>query len=385
MHEFRGIIRHPPLVVSRTLSRSLDAVQQQEVTGEKARKALGNLLHAALRLEFAVIPVYLSAGFSLKPGNGAIAQLLLRAAIEEMLHFTVVANTLNAIGIAPDVKGAVPTFPCDVDVIEPPLRMELKPFSPDLVRDLLLRIETPEDPIEFEARSVERPRTVGQFYQGIIDIFEADTMPDLFDVDPTNLNVPVIPDPPAFRPTAYRDDNDEGEYPIPASIDFRITDRASVVRHLKWIVDQGEGTSRSDTNPIDISGLPAHYYRFVSILKGSYLVADEEAEKGFSYSGGSLRFDPAGVHESDPNPKAADYAEHARLFQRMNGFNRTYSEMINALAIAFGSRDGTAARAAYVRSISSMRSMHNTMAPAIYREAGQAGVKAGVPFEYHQA
>jgi hypothetical protein len=384
MHEFLGIIQHPPLVVSRTLSRSLDAVQQQEVTGEEARKALGNLLHAALRLEFAVIPVYLSAGFSLKPGNGAIAQLLLRAAIEEMLHFTVVANTLNAIGIAPDVKGAVPTFPCDVDVIEPPLRMELKSFSPDLVRDLFLRIETPEDPIEFEAPFIERPRTVGQFYQGIIDIFEADTMPGLFDVDPTNLNVPVIPDPPRFRPTAYRDDNDEGKYPIPASIDFRITDRASVVRHLKWIVDQGEGTSRTDTNPIDISGLPAHYYRFVSILKGRYLVADEEAEKEFSYSGGSLRFDPADVHECDPNPKAADYAEHDRVFRHMNRFNRTYSDMIEALAIAFGSRDEIAARAAYDLAIPLMGNMDD-IALAIYREAGRAGVKAGVPFEYQQA
>lgn len=384
MHE---LIQHPPLVVTRRLSRSLDAVQQQEVTGEEAREALGNLLHAALRLEFAVIPVYLSAGFSLGTRNSAIAQLLIRVAIEEMLHFTVVANTLNAIGIPPDVKGAVPTFPFDLDVIEPPLRMELRSFSPDLVRDLFLRIETPEDPIEFKllaAAAVAQPRTVGEFYEGIIDIFEADTIPGLFDVDPANLNVPVIPDPPSFQEIAYRDDDDNGKYPIPASIDFRITDRASVIRHLKWVVDQGEGTSRSDTNPIDTSGLPAHYYRFVSILEGRYLVEDEAAEGGFSYSGGSLSFDPADVHESDPNPKAADYTEHNRLFQSMNRFNSTYSAMIDALSVAFGSRDETAAKAAYVRSIGSMRRMHSTMAPAIYREAGQAGVKAGVPFEYQQ-
>lgn len=384
MHEFSRFIQHPPLVVSRSLSRSLDAVQQQEVTGEEARKELGNLLHAALRLEFAVIPVYLSAGFSLGPRNLAIARLLIRVAIEEMLHFTVVANTLNAIGIAPDVKGTVPTFPCDLDIIEQPLRMELRSFSPDLVRELFLRIETPEDPIEFEiraARAVARPRTVGEFYQGIIDIFESDTIPGLFDVDPANLNVPVIPDPPAFREIAYRDDDDDGRYPIPASIDFRITDRASVVHHLKWIVDQGEGTSRSDTNPIDISGLPAHYYRFVSILKGRYLVEDKAADKGFSYSGGSLRFDPTDVHESDPNPKAADYAEHNRLFSHMNGFNNTYSKMIEALTIAFGSRDEAAAREAYLSSIGDMRSLQDK-AEAIYSAADRAGVKAGVPFEY---
>jgi hypothetical protein len=381
MHELLDFKQHRPLVVSRRLWRSLESVQQGELTGEDARQELGKLLQAALRLEFAVIPVYLSAGFSLGTGNRAIAQLLIRIAIEEMLHFTVVANTLNAIGITPEVKAAVPTFPCDVDVIEPPLRMELMSFSLDLVRDLFLRIETPEAPIDFVTHTGARPKTVGQFYQGIIDIFEADTIPGLFDIDPAILNVPVVPDPPAFRRIAYRNDSDNGRYPIPASIDFRITDRESVVRHLKWIVDEGEGTSRTDTNPIDISGLPAHYYRFVSILQGKYLVEDGQAEKGFSYSGGSLSFDPADLNEGEPNPKAAAYAGYERIFLQMNRFNSNYSEMIEALTSAFGSRDATAAREAYDLAIGNMRSMPGTAA-AIYSEARAAGVKAGVPFEY---
>jgi hypothetical protein len=381
MHDLLDFKQHRPLIVSRRLWRSLESVQQGELTGEDARQELGTLLQAALRLEFAVIPVYLSAGFSLGNGNETIAHLLIRIAIEEMLHFTVVANTLNAIGITPEVKAAVPTFPCDVDVIEPPLRMDLKSFSQELVRDLFLRIETPEDPIDFLTHSGPRPKTVGQFYQGIIDIFEADTIPGLFDIDPANLNVPVIPDPPAFGSTSYRDDNDQGEYPIPTSIDFRITDRASVVQHLKWIVDEGEGTSRTDTNPIDISGLPAHYYRFVSILQGKYLVEDGEAEKGFSYSGGSLRFDPADVNEGEPNPKAANHAVHERLFLRMNQFNSNYSKMIEALTTAFGSRDSVAAKVAYDLAIRKMRPMPG-MASAIYHEARVADVKAGVPFEY---
>jgi hypothetical protein len=113
-------------------------------------------------------------------------------------------------------------------------------------------------------------------------------------------------------------------------------------------------------------------------------VRDERAEKGFSYSGGSLRFDPGDLYESDPNPRAADYAEHDRLFRKMSQFNSTYSKMIEALTIAFGSRDESAARAAYVTSIDRMRTMPN-IASAIYHAAGRAGVRAGVPFEYQEA
>lgn len=374
----------PPLVLNRELSRSLEAIQRTELAGETARKALGDLLQAALRLEFAVIPTYLSAAFSLGRNNAAIAQLLTRVAIEEMLHFTVVGNTMNAIGIAPDIKGAVPTFPCDIDVVEPALHLELKPFSLDLLTELFLRIETPEEPMIFKSAFAERPKTVGQFYQDIIDILEADTIPGLFHIDPANKNVPVIPGPPNFRPTAYRDDNDREKYPIPATIDFAIADKASAVRHLKWIVDQGEGTSRTDTNPIDISGLPAHYYRFVSILKGRYLVEDPTADNGYSYSGGSLPFDAADVHQSDPNPIAADYAGHGGLFSHMDRFNRMYSKMVEALAVAFASRDPAAAKSAYGAAIDNMRSMPRT-ASAVKLAAAQAGVRAGVPFEYHPA
>lgn len=373
--------QHPPLFVSRALARSLETVQQGELDGDAARRALAAMLQAALRLEFAVIPVYLSAAFSLGLKNSAISQLLTRVAIEEMLHFTVVANTMNAIGIPPDIKGAVSTFPCDVEVIEPPLHLELKSFSPELLKDVFLRIETPDEPIVFGSAFAASPKTVGEFYQGIIDILEADVIPDLFGIGLQNRNVTVVPDPPPFRRIAYRNDEDQGVYPIPATIDFRIDDRISAIRHLKWVVDQGEGTSRTDTNPIDVSGLPAHYYRFVSILRGKYLVEDPTTANGFSYSGGSLRFDAADVRESDPNPSAADFAQHLRLFRHMDRFNRSYSQMIEALAEAFASRDHSAARAAYVRSIGHMRSMP-TIATAIHRAADEAGVKAGVPFEY---
>ncbi len=373
--------RYAPLAVNRTLSRSLDAVRLEEVAGEDARKQLGSLLQAALHLEFATVPVYLSAAFSLQQGNDALQWLITRIAIEEMLHFTVVANLMNAIGVAPDVVAAVPNYPFDLDLLEPPLHLELKSYSPELVENLFLQIETPRLPIPFEAHVAAGYRTVGEFYEGIIEIIEKQTIPGLFDIVPASRPAPIIPSPPAsFRPTAYRDDQDTNTYPIPADIDFAISDSTSAVRHLRWLVDQGEGTSKTDSDPIDSSGLQAHYYRFVSILKGKYLVADPTAPLGYAYRGGSLRYDATSVHECDPNPKAVNYAAYPQVQRHMNRFNQRYAEMIAALHIAFTSLDPITARAAYDDSIGIMQRI-SERANAIYNAAKQGGIKAGVPFE----
>ena len=85
-----------------------------------------------------------------------------------------------------------------------------------------------------------------------------------------------------------------------------IKDKAAAVRHLSWVVDQGEGADPFD--PLTAEGLPGHYYRFQSILKGRYLIKDATVPKlGHSFSGGDLPFDSAGVHEFDANAKAKDY------------------------------------------------------------------------------
>ena len=374
---------HAPLSINHTLSRGLDAILRELIVGDEARARLGSLLQAALRLEFATIPVYLSAAFSLGTGNEAIRLLITRVAIEEMLHFTIVANTMNAIGIVPDIDAAVPVYPCDLDLLQPSLHLELRSFSTELVEQLFLRIETPRQPIIFEAELVAAPKTVGEFYEGIISIIESGIIPGLFNVDPATRNALVIPDPPAFRPIGYRDDNDVGTYPIPPSIDFAISDSVSAVRHLRWLVDQGEGTSKGDADPIDLAGLPAHYYRFMSILKGRYLIEDAGVGLGYSYSGGSLPFDETAVHECDPNPKTADYAGHQRLIDQMTLFNNAYSGMIDALKVAFDSRDPAVATGAYLSSIGNMRGML-AKAQAIYRAADREGVRGGLTFERNQ-
>jgi rubrerythrin len=370
---------YSPLTINRHLEVRLRAIQTAEIRDEDARQALGVLLQSALELEFATIPTYLSAAFSLT-SNDKIYQLILRAAIEEMLHMTAVANLMNAIGIAPNILAAVPEFPYDLTVLDPPLRLNLRSFSFELIEELFMRIEAPEKPVKFEAVA-PRPKTIGQFYAGIIDIIESDTIPGLFKNAVRNAykQREVRPN---FAPIAYLSNQDTSTYPLNADIDFKITDKVSAVRHLSWVVDQGEGSAPFD--PLTAEGIPGHYYRFESILKSRFLIKDTHAKLGYSFSGGDIPFDPAGVHEFDANAKIKDYDAFPPVRRQMKRFNDNYTSMINSLQGAFNcpSPDQQEqAMGAYDQAVGIMRNMANT-ASAIVQKAEENKIKAGVPFEF---
>jgi len=373
---------YSPLTLNRELATSLRAIRTTSVRDEDARQTLGMLLQSALKLEFATIPPYLSAAFSLT-SNTEIYQLIRRIATEEMLHTTVVANLMNAIGIAPDITAAVPEYPYDLTVLDPPLHLDLCSFSFELVKKLFMRIETPEHPVSFPTTAlVQRPKTIGQFYADIIEIIQDDTIPDLFKNAQRDAykQIPVAM---PFKPIAYTSNQDTQTYPLKADIDFVIKDKASAVRHLSWVVDQGEGGAPFD--PLTAEGIPGHFYRFESILKGRYLIKDATVPKlGYSFSGGNVPFLPAGVHEFDANAKIKDYTDYPRVERQMKRFNENYTRMINSLQTAFNCpspQQQEQARAAYDLAVGNMRSMPN-IAANIIQKAQEGGIKAGVPFEY---
>jgi hypothetical protein len=374
--------RHAPLTVNRGLAVNLRDIRTSAIQDEEARQALGVLLQSALQLEFSTIPPYLSAAFSLT-SNEKIYQLILRAAVEEMLHMTVVANLMNAIGISPNIAAAAPEYPLELSVLEPPLRLDLQSFSFDLVDKLFMRIETPEDPVTFPAvLGMDRPDTIGEFYAGIITIIESETIPDLFvnAVRDAYKQRVVVPN---FRPIAYLNNQDIHRYPLKDGIDFKITDKGSAARHLSWIVDQGEGAAPFD--PLTAEGIPGHYYRFESILRSRYLVKDESVPVlGYSFSGGDIPFDPAGVHEFDANAKAANYEAFPPVAQWMKRFNKNYTKMINLLHAAFNCpspQQEEEARTAYDQAVGIMQNMAN-VANTIIQKAQASGTKGGIPFEY---
>jgi hypothetical protein len=120
-------------------------------TVEDLRIALDN----AMKLEFATIPPYLTALYSIKDGtNTAIAANLRLIVIQEMLHLSLAANILNAIDGRPDFPGVVPRYPGPLPMgigSEPgkPFIVPLKKLSHETVRDVFMIIEEPEEPIVF--------------------------------------------------------------------------------------------------------------------------------------------------------------------------------------------------------------------------------------------
>jgi hypothetical protein len=301
-----------------------------------------------------------------------------------MLHMTVVANLMNAIGIQPNILKAIPEYPFDLDVIEPPLRIDLESFSFDLIQRLFMQIEAPEDPQDYPdafSDDEEPTETIGQFYEKIIKILENDTIPGLFDNAERDAYKQISVDP-NFGPIAYLSDEDRDTYPLAPDFDFVIKDKASAVRHLEWVVAEGEGAAPFD--PLSPEGIPAHYYRFESILKGRYLIRDPGVELGFSFSGGGLPFDEEGTHKFVPNAKAEDFAGERSVKRQMDRFNKRYSDMINKMEVAFNCESPDqeeAAKAAYKASIGDMRSMVSA-ASNVIGAAARKGIVAGLPFQY---
>src|SRR4051812_16031301 len=88
-------------------------IRAQRVTN---RDELMTALQNAIRLEHSTIPPYLTAYYTLNGGSPSInyARTIIRdVVIEEMLHLTLAANILNAIGGAPRLSDPqfIPTYP----------------------------------------------------------------------------------------------------------------------------------------------------------------------------------------------------------------------------------------------------------------------------------
>src|SRR5215471_2275551 len=80
----------------------------------KSVEDLHSYLYTAMQLEHATIPPYLTALYTIQPGSNTDAFHIIRVvAVEEMLHLTLVANILNAVGGSPDLTKPdfVPHYP----------------------------------------------------------------------------------------------------------------------------------------------------------------------------------------------------------------------------------------------------------------------------------
>lgn len=295
------------------------------------RADLIRYLEAALALEHATIPVYLTAYYSIRSTTNSDAAHIIRVtAVEEMLHLCLVANVMNAVGGSPDLTrpGFVPSYPARLPDGENDFVVDLRPFSPAAI-DTFCKIERPRKAPDAESRLVSRPAdkimllssptdegisfySIGEFYEeigaGIRRLAETD--PDLFCGDESRQVGP------------------EFFYSGGGAI-IPVRDLDSACRALQFISEQGEGL---DSGLYDADGELAHYYRFRQLQLGRYYQPGDQAD---APTGPKLEVDWDQTYNIKVSARLSDYPPGSELAAAAEAFNADYGRFLALLTQAF--------------------------------------------------
>jgi Ferritin-like len=227
---------------------------------------LQTALQAAIQLELATLPPYLSALFSIADQGSTVFTLINGIVFNEMTHFGLACNLLAATGAQPTIvqgyrdtvyPGPLPGgvkpkcddsfFPCDPDFEVVLGFTDLKSFA-----RMCMQIEYPEDPVPRPAALAlgETFPSIGEFYKAIEDAF-------------TN-NTAKLPYTTAKQLTK-------------ASMDVTLVDSLpNALKAIDLIRGEGEGSSR---NPF-FNGKLSHFYAFGGIFHGATYVFDPVTQTG---------------------------------------------------------------------------------------------------------
>ncbi|MFI6600105.1 ferritin-like domain-containing protein [Nonomuraea sp. NPDC050536] len=263
-------------------------------------------LQWAIELEHATLPPYLTALYSLdSERNPAAVEVVSSVFVEEMLHLALAANLLNAVGGRPllDTPGMLPPHPRRLPHSE--LEVALLPFGPQAL-EMFLRLEQPAPPSA--PPEDDGYETIGQFYaaieQGLRYLCETLGEKEVFCGDPARQVGGAH-----FRHTG-------GGL-------IEVVDLASALAALEEIVEQGEGTARSEVWDGDQDEV-AHYYRFMELKLGRRYRRGDTPESG--PTGEKISVDLTGVSPVTPNPANRVAQEE---------FNHTYCAILHLLELAF--------------------------------------------------
>src|SRR5581483_11206031 len=287
------------------------------------RTELLKLLCEAAELEHGIACSYLYAAFSLKRdiSEGGMtweeqqkvrrwAGQIYFVASQEMLHLALVWNLTTAIGGTPYYLR--PNFPQNSNYYPLNVPIELEPFGPRSLRRFIL-YEHPENISEErnlksllaragdDAQEIEFG-TVGELYRLIESGFRSMKEKELFIGVPTQQMTKDLVHFPALVP---------------------VTDRASAIRAIHTITEQGEGTGQDRED--------SHFGAFVAILKD---LLDSRAQgSGFSPARPAMLNPSAGAQRGYG---AVSNVIDDPLASRVAGlFDSVYSLMLRILAWSF--------------------------------------------------
>jgi CDGSH-type Zn-finger protein len=324
-------------------------------------------LQWAIQLEHATLPPYLCALYSIKPGaNRAAADIITSVFIEEMLHMTLAANVLNAVGGTPALDGPdfIARYPTPLPHSADAFLVGLAPFSPDAV-ETFMKIEKPEAPDAPE--EAEGYHTIGQFYQaiehGLKTLCERLGEAQVFCGDPARQITPQAFD--------YR-----GSGRI-----VPVYDLASALAAIDEIEEQGEGLKHAEVWDGDRDMFHpereevAHYFRFMEIKAGRSFQRGDTPQSG--PTGPAVDVDWSAVYPMRPNPRSQDFRGGSAIVAKLGEFNLLYSDLLRDLHRAF---NGEPQRLA--RTVPAMFQLKTLAQHLMQMPTGDGETTAGPSFEY---
>jgi hypothetical protein len=298
----------------------------QRLRQARTQEDLYEFIRAAIQLEHSTLPPYLTALYTLQPGtNMAVANIITSIVREEIMHMTIAANLLVALGGKPNFSSqeVVQSYPGSLPMqVDDELQVGLQPCSKALIYNTFMRIEQPEEPLtlklkdgshsSYPAVASGQDPTIGDFYKALLAKLESMTVtwgPASAQVTPETTGTMW------FRKTDW----------------FPITSLDDAKRAVNVIVSEGEGATNT---PVDNNGDPAHFYRFGEIYYGAQLI--QNRDQSWSYTGKDVTFDESQVFPMTPNAKATMYPAGTLSRHLVDEFNQAYMQVLLGLDTVFG-------------------------------------------------
>jgi hypothetical protein len=292
-------------------------------------------LQSAVKLEFATIPLYLAALWSIKdppkppqssswpPSTCFGAYAVLRGiAVEEMLHFGLACNMLTTIGCVPDIVGAVPSYPGRglPGNVRPDLHVSLAGLTKERIANLFMQIEYPEYTVPGTTPPPPPPpgdyATIGALYDAIASTFQS--------LDPTIQGKNQLTQA-TFDNYGCIGASGGGPETLVA-----LNAMSDVQGAIETIKEQGEGTSAGPDAPAYRDEL-AHYFKFGSVYHEALYVQGPDGT--WSYSGEPIPFPAVEPMQEVPESGYPDPAPD--VAQALLKFNTGFSSVVDGLQAAW--------------------------------------------------
>jgi hypothetical protein len=305
-------------------------------------ETLQKYLHTAMQLEHATIPPYLLALYSIHPGTNPDSTQIIRViAVEEMLHLTLGANLLNAVGGTPDLTAPnfVPFYPAYLPDGEDDFRVHLRPFSKDAISTFLQIERSDQLASEDLAGDTKMVRRHGNLFATLAKDPENSDMRyysigDFYMEILRGLNYLHERMGSALFPEEGRARQVSSEYFYSGGGKlFEVTDIESARKAINLIIEQGEGYGVKDSI-LTQEGELSHDFRFEQIQKNQYYDVKKPDMPG-NPTGPKFEVDWNAVYPAKIDARLSDYQNFPDLLNAAIAFNLSYADFLVFLTRAF--------------------------------------------------